>query len=86
MTSGEILDFIRKTADAYSVYLNLKQILQVSDLVKFAKFHPLPDENDLSLVNAYLFVNQTKIEESVSSEKELSVDEAKGSTENNEEK
>ncbi|MDR2968528.1 MAG: hypothetical protein LBV32_02855 [Tannerellaceae bacterium] len=63
MTSGEILDFIRKQTEADSVYNNLKQILQLSDLVKFAKMHPLPDENDLSMMNAYLFVNQTKIEE-----------------------
>ncbi|MDF9829586.1 hypothetical protein [Parabacteroides sp. PF5-6] len=63
MTSGEILDFIKKQTEADSVYENLKQILQLSDLVKFAKIHPLPDENDLSMMNAYLFVNQTKIEE-----------------------
>jgi len=25
--------------------------------------NPLPDENDLSLMNAYLFINQTKVEE-----------------------
>jgi hypothetical protein len=60
MTSGEILNEIRKTADVDSVYENLKQILSVSDLVKFAKYKPYPDENDLSLVNAYFFVNQTK--------------------------
>ncbi len=62
MTSGEILDFIRKEDEADSVYANLKQILQLSDLVKFAKWNPLPDENDLSMMNAYLFVNQTKQE------------------------
>jgi len=61
MTSGEILDYIRMQTEADSVYENLKQILQLSDLVKFAKVHPLPDENDLSMMNAYLFVNQTKI-------------------------
>lgn len=60
MTSAEILDIIRKESDADSVYENLKQILQLADLVKFAKLHPLPDENDLSMMNAYLFVNQTK--------------------------
>lgn len=65
MTSGEILEFIKKNTDAESVFANLKQILQLSDLVKFAKLHPLPDENDLSMMNAYLFVNQTKIEEVV---------------------
>ena len=62
MTSGEILACIRMENEADSVYQNLKQILHVSDFVKFAKMHPLPDENELSLMNAYLFVNQTKIE------------------------
>lgn len=60
MTSGEILDFIRSESEAESVFRNLQQILQLADFVKFAKMHPLPDENDLTLVNAYLFVNQTK--------------------------
>ena len=63
ITSGEILDIIRKQHEADSVYENLKQILNLSDFVKFAKMNPLPDENDLSMVNAYLFINQTKIEE-----------------------
>lgn len=62
MTSGEILDIIRKTPDASSVYDNLQQILLLSDFVKFAKMNPLPDENDLSMKNAYLFVDQTKQE------------------------
>ena len=69
MTSGEILNLIHKEADADSVYENLKQIMEVSDFVKFAKLNPLPDENDLSMMNAYLFVNQTKIVE-VSTSKE----------------
>ncbi|MCD8269594.1 MAG: hypothetical protein LUD46_14840 [Parabacteroides sp.] len=63
MTSGEILDIIRKQYEADSVYENLKQILNLSDFVKFAKMNPLPDENDLSMMNAYLFINQTKVEE-----------------------
>ena len=60
MTSGEILNDIRKHDDADSVYENLKQILSTADWVKFAKYKPFADENDLSLMNAYLFVNQTK--------------------------
>lgn len=63
MTSAEILDIIRKNTEARSVYDNLRQILQLSDFVKFAKMNPLPDENDLSLMNAYLFVNQTRVAE-----------------------
>jgi hypothetical protein len=60
MTSGEILTLIRRENEADSVYENLKQILLLADFVKFAKLNPLPDENDLSMMNAYLFVNQTK--------------------------
>ncbi|MDR1644349.1 MAG: hypothetical protein LBS05_00780 [Tannerellaceae bacterium] len=60
MTSTEILTIIRRENEADSVYENLKQILQLADFVKFAKLNPLPDENDLSMMNAYLFVNQTK--------------------------
>ncbi len=85
MTSGEILDKIRKLSDADSVYDNLKQILQLADFVKFAKYHPLPDENELSLMNAYLFVNQTKVEEKVEVENgENEKNESNERNENNE--
>lgn len=60
MTSGEILSEFAKISEVDSVYENLKQILTTADLVKFAKYKPFPDENDLSLVNAYFFVNQTR--------------------------
>lgn len=65
MTSYEILEVIQRENDAKSVYDTLKQVLQLADYVKFAKFHPLPDENDLSMMNAYLFINQTKYVEFV---------------------
>lgn len=60
MTSGEILNEIRRISDVDSVYDNLKQILSTADLVKFAKYEPLPDENGLSMVNSLFFVNQTR--------------------------
>lgn len=41
----------------------LQHILSLADLVKFAKYTPLPDDNNLTLMNAYFFVNQTKKEE-----------------------
>ena len=59
MTSGQILLAIQGISEADAVYSPLKQQLLLSDLVKFAKYHPLPDENELSLMNAYLFVNIT---------------------------
>ena len=70
MTSAEILEMIHKNTEAQSVYDSLAQILSLSDFVKFAKMVPLPDENDLSLMNAYLFVNQTKIEEHTTDQEE----------------
>lgn len=85
MTSGEILSKIRNLNDADSVYENLKQILQLADFVKFAKYHPLPDENQLSLMNAYLFVNQTKKEE-VNSTPEENKEEENNDLPSNEEK
>jgi hypothetical protein len=63
LTSGEILGRLKGISDTDYVYDNLKQILSLADFVKFAKYQPLPNENELSIMNAYLFVNGTKIEE-----------------------
>ncbi|MDR3252155.1 MAG: hypothetical protein LBT35_01105 [Tannerella sp.] len=61
MTSSEILDLIEEEEKGNKDVLHvLKQILQLSDFVKFAKLHPLPDENDLSMRNANTFVDGTK--------------------------
>ncbi len=62
MTSGEILDELRKRfeLDSESAIENLNQVLSLADMVKFAKHKPYQNENDLSMVNAYLFVNQTR--------------------------
>ncbi|MDR0506756.1 MAG: hypothetical protein LBH32_08095 [Dysgonamonadaceae bacterium] len=62
-TSGEILDKLKGISDTDFVCDKLKQILILSDFVKFAKYQPAPEENELSMMNAYLFVNGTKIEE-----------------------
>ena len=64
MTSGEILshtEFLK--VDKSGAYGALRQILTLADLVKFAKWNPAPNDNEMSLMNAYLFVNQTKVEE-----------------------
>ncbi len=63
MTSDEILSEIYRLHDAHSVYDTLKQVLELADLAKFAKYAPESNENEVSILNAYLFVNQTKIEE-----------------------
>ena len=47
----------------------VQHILSLADLVKFAKYKPLPDDNNLTLMHAYFFVNQTKKEEIKAPEK-----------------
>jgi hypothetical protein len=59
-TSDEILRTMRLTDGITNSSLqNLRQVLELADLVKFARFKPLPDENQLSLMNAKMFVSQT---------------------------
>ncbi|MHB9054862.1 MAG: cell wall anchor protein [Paludibacteraceae bacterium] len=70
MTSEEILnhtEFLK--VDKSGAFGALRQILTLADLVKFAKWNPSPNDNEMSLMNAYLFVNQTKIEETQPIEK-----------------
>lgn len=64
ITSGEILqNMLFLKADKPAAYDGLKHILQTADLVKFAKWTPSIADNELSLLDAYLFVNQTKTED-----------------------
>jgi len=64
MTSDEILEQLRGLKlEQKATYLGLEQILKLADLVKFAKWDAMPDEHVLSLLNAYSFVNKTKVEE-----------------------
>ena len=62
MTSAEILAYFNylKTENK-EIYYNLQQILQLADLVKFAKWNVGPDEHELSLNNAFMFVNETNV-------------------------
>jgi hypothetical protein len=60
MTSKEVLDALKHREETPSACETLRQILSLADFVKFAKLHPLPDENDLTLKNAYLYVSLTK--------------------------
>jgi hypothetical protein len=64
-TTDEILDGFRYRKDLLNekTFTNLSQILSLADLVKFAKYKPLPDDDNLTLVNSYFFVNETKKEE-----------------------
>ncbi len=59
-TTDEIMQSIRFHSILPDQTTKLKQILVLSDLVKFAKEKPLASENDMSLLNAIEFVKNTK--------------------------
>lgn len=59
-TTDEILYGFRNVAIDEDSILKLKKLLILSDLVKFAKEQPLPNENEMCLDNAYDFINGTK--------------------------
>jgi hypothetical protein len=63
-TSDETLDSFRFRRDLLKekTFENLSRILKLADLVKFAKYTPLPDDNNMTLVDAYFFINDTKEE------------------------
>jgi hypothetical protein len=46
--------------ESKELYERLKSMLQLADLVKFAKWHTTPDENENALMTAYEFVKETK--------------------------
>jgi len=60
MTSSEIIDRLQQ-ADPESL-AELSQLFQTADLVKFAKYSTLINENDANLVSAIDFINRTKVE------------------------
>lgn len=61
MTSSEIIQRLHGEQDKEKID-ELKMLFETADLVKFAKYSTLINENDLNLVNAVKFINSTKIE------------------------
>ena len=61
-TSDETLRAMRPLlSDKKDLYEQLRKMLTLADLVKFAKWTTTPDENELSLRSAYTFVKETTI-------------------------
>lgn len=61
MTSSEIIAKLMETQDEGALS-ELRHLFLTADLVKFAKYSTLINENDMNLVNAIDFINQTKLE------------------------
>lgn len=64
MTSSEIIEHLQAENDEDALH-ELRELFQTADLVKFAKYTTLINENDRNLVTAVEYINQTKIEEEV---------------------
>ena len=67
-TSDETLRAMRPLlSEQKNLYEQLRKMLTLADLVKFAKWTTTPDENELSLRSAYAFVKETTKEAVVDS-------------------
>ncbi len=67
MTSSEIIERLERALNddakaADTMKQELRQLFTTADLVKFAKYSTLINENDANLVSAIDFINQTKLE------------------------
>ena len=58
-TSDETLRAMKPLIDK-ELFAKLSKMLQLADLVKFAKWHTTPDENEQALSTAYEFVKETR--------------------------
>ena len=61
MTSSEIIDRLNSVDDRKMID-ELKELFSTADLVKFAKYSTLINENDANLVAAIAYVEETKQE------------------------
>ena len=61
MTTSEIIYNLQQSGDQ-TMIAELKELFETADLVKFAKYSTLMGENDMNLVNAINFIDQTKLE------------------------
>ena len=68
MTSSEIIEGLQTMGDR-KMLDELTELFTTADLVKFAKYSTLVNENDLNLVNAVNFIDSTKLEGQPTEEK-----------------
>jgi hypothetical protein len=79
LTTAETLEaLVKKGFKKDGVYNDLKAVLTGADLVKFAKYNPVPVENESHFQNSWDFVLATKENERVTSPVEDKVSEKEG--------
>jgi len=74
MTTYEIMISLKPQITDPALLRELEQILTLADMVKFAKYNPLPDEHDRSLNSSVAFVEKTIPEKTESSKEEEPVE------------
>lgn len=70
MTTDEIVALVKKNKDLDEIRVVLKEMLELSDLVKFAKFIPLENENEKAVLDAFMIVEKTTKNEEVEEKQE----------------
>lgn len=68
MTSTEIISRLQEAEDKTMID-ELRELFTTADLVKFAKYNTLINENDVNLLNAIQFINTTKLENQPTTER-----------------
>lgn len=76
LTTDEILSLAKKNPEFEQVRQILRDMLELSDLVKFAKFIPMEDDNNRSMLNAFAFVEKTMPQPEPESETDADTDSA----------
>ena len=71
-TSEEILEELKQSGfNDNRLFKKLKDTLLLSDLVKFAKLKPLPQDNETCILDAYIFIKETRPVEKLEVEKDI---------------
>ncbi len=78
MTTYEIIQHLQDFNDEEAIK-ELRELFETADLVKFAKYNTMINENDRNLVYAIEYINQTKVEEEIKPQPEEIVVEEKHS-------
>ncbi|MCD8303095.1 MAG: hypothetical protein LUC44_08805 [Prevotellaceae bacterium] len=73
MTSGEIIERLTEENDEEALR-ELRDLFNTADLVKFAKYSTLINENDANLMTALEYINQTKVEVDERQEQEVEIE------------
>lgn len=72
LTSSEIIDELKSIEGGYQIIETTNNFLSNADLVKFAKFQPMPKVNEEMMTQAYSIVNDTIPKQNVTEQTEKS--------------